>query len=67
MRDSHRASVGCYLGKADMKGRKIETPILESVKAGRLAPVKRRGCHWFSAFINRLRFEGRKQYSKRGL
>jgi hypothetical protein len=28
-------------------------------------PDKRR--HWLSAFINRLRFEGRKQYSNRRL
>jgi hypothetical protein len=65
MSDSHRPYIGRYLSKADLKGRKIETPILESIKAGREAKPKRRGRHWLSAFINRLRFEGRREYSKR--
>lgn len=65
MSESHRANIGCYLSKADLKGRKIETPILDSLKAGREAKPKRRGRHWLSAFINRLRFEGRREYSKR--
>ncbi len=63
MSDSHRANIGCYLSKADLKGRKIETPILESMQSAK--PAKRRGRHWLSAAINRLRFEGRREYSKR--
>lgn len=65
MSDAHRATVGRYLTKADLKGRKITAPTLDEIGAARADPIrphKRR--HWLSAAINRLRFRG-KQYSKR--
>ena len=65
MSDAHRATVGRYLTKADLKGRKITAPTLEEVREAIAHPIRpHRRRHWLSAAINRLRFRG-KQYSKR--
>lgn len=44
---------------------KITTPVLESIQQGLSKPVRKRGKHWLSSAINRLRFDGASNYSKR--